>query len=748
MCPSSTDPPNPPCSPRRTFTRTCSCRRRSWTVTSSSHWCVHPWPAISLHRPNPDPLANSIAQNPTTLTIPPAPSQQPTVESSEDEEEAWSKWETANHERYEREKELARRTGRSPSGSSSKQPPSKSGILRQKRPESPVGRRGPRARNDPSYAALLDRRDQNTRKVWQAKMKTGDDDDADSPASASRGRSPGKLRMDESDSDDENYPGSGSGQKGGLVRQVLGAQLATSRQYLASGGSPTDLAPRRTNLVPSPSPRRPSSFSVSPGRRSLTRSTRDYSVSPGRRSVDGTYVPDDDSIAFGRHETFEGRHARERRREQLGIKKPSRRPSNATTDFDPPRLHTATRPKERQENRQAEEEAWRRRALVDYVVQTTVGYGPDHEPRSKHWDDPMLAAAEQAAANVREATGNEDAARAAARRAAAAAAAMVNAAGPGHSPHRKPLSLPAPDDDESGSDYGDFERELALVGGQTSALAIRPARNQRPLPRPRSASPAVRKAPPGPRSRPLSAGRFLRSGKGGAGMSRGRSVAAMEEEADPAHAARLRESLENANGIAQARALAEKAERDARVGMARVAAKHRAAENMERSVRSSPVKSSVKQALRSQFHESRRYVAAHRTPARSRLEDRPEFDLNFTHQGGDGETPGREAFSPIAVRYPSATPGKSFNVADEAAAAQARARELALEAAAAAANRRLMEAEMSVRVGGNRVPVFDPRNKYRGTPGKSPGTRRVNVSGSAEKRHGLSLVRESLGSFL
>jgi hypothetical protein len=59
-----------------------------------------------------------------------------------------------------------------------------------------------------------------------------------------------------------------------------------------------------------------------------------------------------------------------------------------------------------------------------------------------------------------------------------------------------------------------------------------------------------------------------------------------------------------------------------------------------------------------------------------------------------------------------------------------------------------MEAEMSVRVGGNRVPVFDPRNKYRGTPGKSPGTRRVNVSGSAEKRHGLSLVRESLGSFL
>ena len=31
--------------------------------------------------------------------------------------------------------------------------------------------------------------------------------------------------------------------------------------------------------------------------------------------------------------------------------------------------------------------------------------GVDGEPRATHWDDPMLAAAEQAAANVREATG-------------------------------------------------------------------------------------------------------------------------------------------------------------------------------------------------------------------------------------------------------------------------------------------------------------------------------------------------------
>ena len=43
---------------------------------------------------------------------------------------------------------------------------------------------------------------------------------------------------------------------------------------------------------------------------------------------------------------------------------------------------------------------------------------------------------------------------------------------------------------------------------------------------------------------------FLRSGQGGAGMARGRSVAALEELADPAHAARLRRQLETAAGPA------------------------------------------------------------------------------------------------------------------------------------------------------------------------------------------------------
>ena len=52
---------------------------------------------------------------------------------------------------------------------------------------------------------------------------------------------------------------------------------------------------------------------------------------------------------------------------------------------------------------------------------------------------------------------------------------------------------------------------------------------------------------------------FLRSGQGGAGMARGRSVAALEELSDPAHAARLRRQLETAAGPALAAARAEQA---------------------------------------------------------------------------------------------------------------------------------------------------------------------------------------------
>ena len=110
---------------------------------------------------------------------------------------------------------------------------------------------------------------------------------------------------------------------------------------------------------------------------------------------------------------------------------------------------------------------------------------------------------------------------------------------------------------------------------------------------------------------------------------------------------------------------------DARIRTASDPLSRLAAERAEKSagLRSSPVKSAVKQALGARLAESRRYVSAHKThktPARSRLEDRPDFDLNFTARRSE-ETPGREAFSPIAVRYPDGSPGASFNVADEAA---------------------------------------------------------------------------------
>jgi hypothetical protein len=71
---------------------------------------------------------------------------------------------------------------------------------------------------------------------------------------------------------------------------------------------------------------------------------------------------------------------------------------------------------------------------------------------------------------------------------------------------------------------------------------------------------------------------FLRSGQGGAGMARGRSVAALEERTDPAHAARLRRQLETTVGPAMAAARAERAKAAARVGWAKANDRARAVE--------------------------------------------------------------------------------------------------------------------------------------------------------------------------
>ena len=85
---------------------------------------------------------------------------------------------------------------------------------------------------------------------------------------------------------------------------------------------------------------------------------------------------------------------------------------------------------ERVRNRRAMERAWRRQELTESVVMRTVGTLAGEPGLRKHWDDPLRAAAEQAAAKVASEEGiaaTSETARAAARRAAAAAARLVDA---------------------------------------------------------------------------------------------------------------------------------------------------------------------------------------------------------------------------------------------------------------------------------------------------------------------------------
>ena len=276
---------------------------------------------------------------------------------------------------------------------------------------------------------------------------------------------------------------------------------------------------------------------------------------------------------------------------------------------------------ERVRNRRAMERAWRRQELTESVVMRTVGTLAGEPGLRKHWDDPLRAAAEQAAAKVASEEGiaaTSETARAAARRAAAAAARLVDAellSSDGDSPEgrslrsrakraylgdvaaalRDPVGFAAlpPDrfhvdaredrprgfesddgasgdegeniDDGEGLDddeYGDFARELAVVDA-ADARAISPGLARRSLAlrslasrvgshlalatettacdvrvgvvRPPRIPPLSSSSAPPPPSddpysnRPIARGRFLRSGHGGAGMARGRSVAAMEE---------------------------------------------------------------------------------------------------------------------------------------------------------------------------------------------------------------------------
>ena len=312
--------------------------------------------------------------------------------------------------------------------------------------------------------------------------------------------------------------------------------------------------------------------------------------------------------------------------------KPRAPQARLTTVFDPPRLFTSSRPKERARNKAAMERAWRRQELTEMVVARTVGRIPGASGGEaffsrRHWDDPLRAAAEAAAEAARrnyDARGEwgsvaaDLAARDAARKAAAAAARLVDAeegrrgggetefdqlvregfealaiesdedreaeedgSGEGRRgfSFRKRASSDArpttrssrrafgSDDDDSDDPYADFDRALREAAradedpadaerSSRAAFALIPfegagvpfggvgsnapsddprrlmleraaplARSERP--HSSHASRLRRGREPYP-DRPMARGRFLRSGKGGAGMARGRQVAALE----------------------------------------------------------------------------------------------------------------------------------------------------------------------------------------------------------------------------
>ena len=331
--------------------------------------------------------------------------------------------------------------------------------------------------------------------------------------------------------------------------------------------------------------------------------------------------------------------------------KPRAPQARLTTVFDPPRLFTSSRPKERARNKAAMERAWRRQELTEMVVARTVGRIPGASGGEaffsrRHWDDPLRAAAEAAAEAARrnyDARGEwgsvaaDLAARDAARKAAAAAARLVDAEegrrGGGETEfdqlvregfealaiesdedreaeedvrgfsfrktttttraakiassdkkERRTRRAFGSDDDDSDDPYADFDRALreaaradedpadaerssraafALVPFEGAGVPYGGVDSNAPLDDPRRlmlerAAPLARSERPHSShasrlrrgrepypDRPMARGRFLRSGKGGAGMARGRQVAALEARSgDAAHAARLRRSLE------------------------------------------------------------------------------------------------------------------------------------------------------------------------------------------------------------
>ena len=283
------------------------------------------------------------------------PGAQPEVESSDDEEDAWAKWEAKNHEQRERRRLMGELRGARALASETSRAV-RDARTRSRSPEG--GRRGPRAKRDPIYAELLDRRDQNAERPRGARAAV-----LPRRRGVSSGRNPrspdrAPARDGPRDARDRPRVFAPSPRPGTHPETRPRPRTTTRATTRGEGGrrrAARGFAATRRSLS------RPSSAaSHRAPRRPPSRAASEGAVSPGRgrpASRYGEYDYDGDKVAFGCHFTYEAEAARARR----GVV-PPRHSAKTTTTFDPPRLFTSSRPMERVRNRRAMERAWRRQS--------------------------------------------------------------------------------------------------------------------------------------------------------------------------------------------------------------------------------------------------------------------------------------------------------------------------------------------------------------------------------------------------
>ena len=179
-----------------------------------------------------------------------SPGAQPEVESSDDEEDAWAKWEAKNHEQRERRRLMGELRGARALASETSRAV-RDARTRSRSPEG--GRRGPRAKRDPIYAELLDRRDQNAERLREARERQYFHDAEEflgtkspqSRPSPGSGRSPGRPRSspgvralpapgdpsrDSSSSSDDDEGDDARGRRRRRRAPVRGRSVANSRR--------------------------------------------------------------------------------------------------------------------------------------------------------------------------------------------------------------------------------------------------------------------------------------------------------------------------------------------------------------------------------------------------------------------------------------------------------------------------------------------------------------------------------------